>query len=286
MQNTWLWMTLLSGVIFGLYDIATKKALMESRLLSVLTVYTSINFLLVSFDFSDAIKIDMYNLLILLFKAGLIFVGWVLWFTGMKNLPISIITPFGALTPLFTLVYSIMLLGESITLVQAGGIVFILTTYYFMGKISADEVKGIFRNKYFYYMVGSTFLGASTAMIDKVIMKEISVGQMQFWFNLFLAMFYIAGSIVEKLRDRSIKALEFNRYLPLMSIFLVLSDRIYFWAIKLPYSQLAVIMPLRRVSIIVSAILGGIIFNEKNLKAKFLCACLIITGIALVFIGK
>lgn len=114
-------------------------------------------------------------------------------------------------------------------------------------------------------MAASMFLSATSALIDKVALKSSNTGQMQFWFSLFLSILY---------------------YVILMSVLLVASDRIYYYAVKIPESQISIILPLRKISVLVSAIIGGILFKEKNLKAKFGSICLLIAGIALIFMSK
>jgi uncharacterized membrane protein len=71
-----------------------------------------------------------------------------------------------------------------------------------------------------------------------------------------------------------------------MSLLLVVSDRLYFTAVNIPASQISIIMPLRKISIFVSVVVGGFIFKEKNLKRKFWCICLLVLGIAFLFIKK
>lgn len=282
----WLWMTLISGILLGFYDICTKKALREIPLLNVLAFYSITNLVLVAFEFNNAINVDLSSIILIFAKSVIIFFAWLLSFIAIRGLPISIISPFGTLTPVFTILFGVLILNERIIFLQALGIIIMLIVYYFIGKIGAVEIKGLFKNKYLYLMIASTFLSSISAIIDKFALRTIDAGQMQFWFSLFVSLLYTLAFIFNRTRNGDRQPVKFNLFIILMSIFLVLSDRIYFSAVKIPSSEISVIMPVRRISIFVSAIIGGLIFKEKSLKKKFVCACLLILGIALVFAGN
>lgn len=281
----WLWMTLVSGILLGLYEICTKKALNEIPLLNVLALYSITNFILVAFEFNNAMNTDFKGIILILIKSVVIFFAWLLSFIAIRGLPISIISPFGTLTPIFTILFGVLILNERILLLQAVGIAIMLTVYYFIGKIGALEIKGLFKNKYLYLMIASTFLSSISAIIDKFALKTINAGQMQFWFSLFVSLLYTSALIISRVRSRDKQPVKLSFFIILMSIFLVLSDRIYFSAVKMPSSEISIIMPVRRISIFISAIIGGFLFKEKSLKKKFVCACLLVLGIVLVFAG-
>jgi drug/metabolite transporter (DMT)-like permease len=155
-----------------------------------------------------------------------------------------------------------------------------------VGKIGTLEVNGLFKNKYLYLMIASTFLSSISSIIDKIALKSINVGQMQFWFNLFTFGMFAILYIYKRVKNNETEHFKFSYLIILMSIFLVVSDRAYLHAVKIPESVISIVTPVRRCSIFVSAIVGGFIFKEKNLRKKFICACILILGIALIFWGK
>jgi len=127
------------------------------------------------------------------------------------------------------------------------------------------------------------FLGAISGMIDKILLKEINVVQAQFWFNAFSAIFFTLAYLLFDNKSKLIN--NFSFYIPILSILLVCSDRIYFTAMKIPESQLSIVSPLRKISIIVSVILGGMIFKEKNILQKTFAVVVLIVGMVILFIG-
>ena len=283
---SWLLMSLISGVFLGFYDIFRKKALEIIPLLNVLTLYTFFSFLLVSFDIVNALKIDKISLLLVLLKSGVIFFSWIMGFIAIRGLPISVITPFGTLTPVFTIILGIAVLGERMLPLQVAGIAVIMASCYFIGETGSNEVENLFRNKNLYIMAGGAILSSFSAIIDKFALRSANAGQVQFWFCLFLTLLYFPAMVLVKKRENVKLTFKYSWYIPLMSIFLVLADRIYFTAVNIPESKISIILPLRMVSLFVSVIIGGVIFNERNIKAKSLCVLLLIVGIILIFINK
>lgn len=281
----WLWMTLASGILSGFYEIFTKKAVSKTPLLNVLAVYSLSNFLLVAYDFKSAFTVDFTSIMLILLKSLIIFFGWLLTFAAIKGLPISIVTPFGTLTPVFSILLGVLVLNEKLVLLQIIGISIMLVIYYFIGKVGTIEVNGLFKNICLYLMIGGSILSASSALLDKILLKSINAGQLQFWFNFFVAIMYITAFLVNRARSKEKQPVSISIYIFLMSLFLVVSDRIYFSALEMQNSVLSIALPVRKISVVISAIIGGLIFKEKNLKQKFVYACLLILGVALVFAG-
>lgn len=283
---SWLWMVIISGILLGFWDITKKQAFKKNSIVSVLAFYSLFCFIFVSFEFSNAINLTGDKILVIFIKTIIIFLSWVLGFTAIKHLPISIVTPFDTVNPLFTIIFGIVILGESLGLLQGVGILIMLVSYYFIGKVGSKEITNVFKNKYFYFMIGSAILSAVSAIIDKIALRSINPGQMQFWFCLFMSIFNMAVLLYTKLKSENKISIKLDYNIPLMSLLLIIADRIYFNAVNIPSSQISVIIPLRKISIFISVIVGGLIFKEENLKQKFWCICLLILGIALVFAGK
>ncbi len=285
-MHLWLWTVIISGFLLGFWDITKKKAFEKNSVISVLAFYSLFCFILISFEFKNAINISEGKILIIFIKSFIIFLSWGCGFSALKNLPISIVTPFDTVNPLFAIIFGIILLGEKLGFLQGIGIAIMLISYYFIGKVGSKEVVNIFKNKYFYLMLCSAVLSAVSATIDKIALRSINTGQMQFWFCLFTAVLNISALLYTMWRSKEKVSIKMDYNIPLMSLILVISDRLYFNAVNIPSSQISIIMPLRKISIFVSVIVGGLMFKEKNLKQKFWCICLLIIGIIFVFIGK
>ena len=76
-----------------------------------------------------------------------------------------------------------------------------------------------------------------------------------------------------------------NIWVILAAIGLVAGDRLLFMANKIDSSKVIVMTILKQLSIIMSIILGGIIFKEKNVLKKLLYALLILGGVIITVIA-
>ncbi|HAN09156.1 MAG TPA: EamA family transporter [Clostridiales bacterium] len=281
-------LSLISGVLLGFFYIAKKQVLKKSDVIAVLAVYTVINSLINCVDYKVAFETDKTILIYIFIKAVIIYIGWMLSGKAIKELPLSISSPLGILSPVFTVIIGILILHEELGILQIVGILIIFGSYYFIGRVGKAEVGDIFKNIYVYYMAIAMFLGAISATMDKLLLKDVKVEQLQFWFYLFMSILYMITiliiNFIKKYQNKPLVKFEFTYMIIIVGVLLYLADKIYFYAVKFPDSNISIVMPLRYVSIIISTILGGIIFKEQNISLKFKYMIGIVIGIVLIFI--
>ncbi len=285
MMHYWLLFALLSGIILGFFDIFKKMATQKLSVINVLSFYSLLSFLLLAYDYKNAFSIDFQWFPIIVLKSVIIYFCWILGFVAFKYLPISLVSPLKTLTPLFTLIFGVLLLGESLSFLQVLGFAIILGAYYFIGKSGTHDLLAFLKNKYLYLMLLSAFLSALSGLIDKVALRHINAGQMQFWFMFLLTIFYTLTFFITSYRKQQRFVPGFHYTILLTSLAIVLSDRLYFMAVAMPQSQISVIMPIRFVSVFVSVILGGYIFKESHLRGKLIGTCNMLIGVILIFLG-
>lgn len=280
----WLYLALVSGALLGIYYILRKHILNNNNVIKVLFTYSFISWLFISYSFSEAIKVEGHYLLIIFLKSFVIYCSWLLAFNAVKRLPITIASPLSAMGPVFTIMQGIVFLNERLTYTQIIGVILILTSYFFIGKVGSIEVQDIYKNKYLYFIILSMYLSSISALIDKIVLKHCTASQIQFWFMLFLAILYLITIIIMYIRKSEVVHAKFNFsiYIILMSAVLILADRIYFIAVKIPASNISIISPLRNISMVISTVFGGLIFKEKNIKKKFKYVLILVLGIIIM----
>lgn len=282
---SWLILALTSGVVLGFFDIFKKLATRKLTVLNVLALYSMFSFLLLAYDYKNAFQMDFRIFPIILLKAVIIYFCWILGFIAFKHLPISVVSPLKTLTPLFTILFGITLLGETLSLLQLLGFFIILAAYYIIGKNGSGEIIGFLKNKYLYLMIISTFLSSLSGLIDKIALKSINSAQMQFWFMFLLMVFYGITFAFSSYKEHKRIKIQFDILIIFTSLAIVVSDRLYFLAVEMPQSQISVIMPIRFISVLVSVVLGGLIFKEENIKGKLVGIGNLLFGIILIFLG-
>jgi len=72
----------------------------------------------------------------------------------------------------------------------------------------------------------------------------------------------------------------------LISIFLSAADFVYFYSLSLDGAMISIVSMIRRGSVVVSFMVGAMVFHEKNLKSKAIDLSLVILSMILLYIGS
>jgi drug/metabolite transporter (DMT)-like permease len=189
----------LSAVFLGLYDVSKKAALNHNAVLPVLWLSTLSSLALlvlvlgVSVIGRSAGAAPLVSLepltaaehLLILLKAGIVSLSWVLSFFAIKHLPISLSAPVRASAPVFTVLGALVIFGETPSLSQWAGIAFVLAAYLAFSVIGRGEGILFQTNRYVWLLLGGTLLGAASALYDKHLLQgaALPVYTLQLWFS-------------------------------------------------------------------------------------------------------
>ena len=116
--------------------------------------------------------------------------------------------------------------------------------------------------------------------MDKVLTKHVNSTQLQFWYMLFLVLYYIIYIIVTREKIQFKSALK-NYWIWILAIMFVIGDKALFIANRMPESRVTVMTLVKQSCCIVTILAGKFIFKEKNIAYKLVCAGIIITGIVI-----
>ncbi len=295
----WIWMTLASALLLGVYDVAKKKALGRNDIYHVLlaaTLFTTL--ILLPFLFAGPVapgaeavfSAPARHYLCLMLKAVLVSASWVAGMIGLKLLPITTVSTLKASRPMFVVLLSILLFGEKLNAVQWSGVVVVLAALYLLSRASAVEGIRFSSSKGFWAVVVSIFAGVASALFDKHILAGLGMHPMfvQFWANFFVTLILAVLVIVRAHAGPAETRPKFtwDWTLLLIAVFITAADALYFFALKQPDAMLSVISLVRRSSVIVTFLLGAWVFREKNLGRKGLIMALLLCGIVLLTAGS
>ncbi|MCQ2505716.1 MAG: EamA family transporter [Lachnospiraceae bacterium] len=126
----------------------------------------------------------------------------------------------------------------------------------------------------------SCFLNAVSGITDKILMKNMESGTLQFWYMLFLTFYYALYAIIKR-EKIDFKGLVKNPWVYVLSILFVLADRALFMGNAYPESKVTIMTLLKQASCVVVIIGGKIFYKEKNIAYKLVCAGIVILGIVL-----
>jgi len=281
-RMAWAWLVLLYGVLKGARDVAKKKAMEKSSVLGVLFFYTFLSFLMVLPEAKGAMGVSVPLMGATVIKSFVIFVGWICGFKALEKMPVSLYGILDLSQMLFTMLLGVVFLGERMTLLQGAGLLLVLSGLVMLraGKNGgAMKSEGVEMKWVGMALICCLFNGISGTM-DKVLMKSMTSVQLQFWYMFFLSGFYGVYLLIRKIRIDWKSVLK-NGWIWLMAVLFVIGDRALFMANGMPDSRVTVMTLIKQSSCVMAIIGGRLIFREKNIGYKLICAGVVIAGILL-----
>lgn len=273
----WLTLAALSACTLGVYDAAKKQALKRNGSLWVLLVATALSSLFLSpflsiGSFDDHIK--------LVFKAFLVSASWISGMVGLLHLPLTTASTIKGSRPMFVVLFSVILFSERLSVLQWVGICMVLIALWMLGGTSRKEgsnVKGLVA------MGISVVTGVASALYDKRIMTGMEPLFVQSWANIYITVIIAVCVLVKSLKDGPARErFKWDWWILLIAVLITVSDFLYFTSLKQPGALLSIISTVRRGSIVISFILGAIIFGEKHLKEKAVEMAILLSGVILL----
>ena len=283
-MKLWIIYIIIYAILNGLYRSAKKLAITKNNTIyEVLAYITLISLILVIPISKDIFSINIFNLLIILVKAIIVAITWLLGIYSISNLDLSL---YGILTLsriIFTTILSIIILGEALTLNTIIGMFLVIAGLYLTNKTTSHNTNKKPSKKALTATTLFCLFGSISAIIEKRLLLHITSSQLQFWSLLFITIIYF---IIIFIKQRKInhQAIYKNYYLILSSIFLVVGDKFLYLANEIPDSSVIIMTLLKQLSTVITIILGKIIFKEKNIIKKLLFSLLIIIGIIIILI--
>ena len=294
-QYIWIPLILFYGICKSFREAMKKKALQSCSVMEVLFFYTFFAFVLtIPFAIGQGIfEVSFAYHMAILLKAFMIFVAWILAMSAMKRLPLSVYCVVDMSRSLFSVILGIVVLGESLGLLQGIGMLLVLVGVAIV-NLKKDSTPGANTTyKVIPLVLISCIFNALSAIIDKYTLSSapdrwifgneiLNDGQMQFWYMLYLCSFYglyiLVRYIAKKEKINAKRALKCP-WIYALSILFMLADKAMFIANSNPNSKVITLTVLQQVSVLVTILLGKILYKEKNILYRSFCAILIIAGI-------
>lgn len=309
-MGAWIWLVLLYGVIKGVREIVKKKSMEKNTILEVLFVYTLLSFLMVVPGAPKAGGVEGRTMLFIALKSFVIFVAWILSFQAIKKMPISLYGLLDLSRVIFSTLMGVIVLGEVMSFWQVAGLTLVCAGLLLyrcrVGQTHGREKKRTRADQSMtadgeaarvdqsvaadgkaaervetgivLFALLSCLLNGVSGTMDKLLMKSVTSTQLQFWYMLFLLLFYALYIIVTKEKIKLFTALK-NYWIWILSILFVIGDKALFIANQSPDSRVTIMTLLKQAGCIVTILAGKFIFKEKNIGYKLFCAGVIITGI-------
>lgn len=286
----WTCWILASAVFLAFYDIAKKASVKDNAVLPVLLMATSaggaayVTVLGLAGGISSALDVSVQHFVLIAIKSLIVATSWVLTYCALKTLPITIATPIRASAPALVFVAAFFLYGECPSFVQGCGMLLVFAGYWAFSR--AGKVEGIdfLRSRAVWLAVGGMCMSALSSMWDKFILQRcaIPVETVQFWFQLGLVAVYAVLLSVQRFMRLERTRFEWRWTIPVTGILLAAADWLYFHGLAIPDVQISVGSLMRRFSVVITFVLGALVFRERNLKRKGAALVAILAGVVLL----
>ena len=318
---SWLLFAFLSATLLGFYDVCKKRALRENAVVPVLflnTLFCSLIFLPVALRPDVPFggwAVQKYIVL----KSLIVLSSWLCGYYGMKHLPLTLVGPINATRPVMVLLGALLLFGERLNGYQWAGVLCAIVSFYMLSRSGKKEGIDFRHNRWILLTVLAAVFGAISGLYDKFLMAAPEAGgvglnrmTVQSYYNFYqcllmgVVLYVVLRGRREEVRGKRndfrdeenlqeagqpsylLPPTSYLSSLPwilLVSLFLSAADFAYFYSLSLDGALVSVVSMVRRSSVIVSFLMGALVFREKNLQSKAIDLLLILVGMVFLYLG-
>ncbi len=288
---TWFFIALSSAFLSAFAAITQKKVLFNlgalefSFLLSLVNLLFSIPF----FFFIDYTTINTLNLSILFAKSIISVGAFFCVMLSLKNLEISNALPLLALTPGFVAIFAFIFLGEALKMIEVIGLFFLIAGTFILESKNFKELFFPFsiflKSKYHRFIILALLLFTASSILDKLLLIKLNLSPISLtafqhiYFALLFSLLYIFFRNKEEAAPVIIKKNNLG-WIALISI-LTIGYR-YTQIVAVSLASVALVLAIKRTSVFWATIIGGKLFNDKDLLKRSLAAILILIGAILI----
>ncbi|MCR5049494.1 MAG: DMT family transporter [Paludibacteraceae bacterium] len=319
----WVLLAFISALCLGGYDISKKIALRNQRVINVLTLSVLISSLILSIPLvlsrvcpqmmSDTLffvpEMEWHAHLLTFVKSCIVLCSWIFSYMSLKHLPISVVSPWQATRPMWTLIGALLIFGERLNSWQWAGVLLAIGSIFAFSFKKPQHTAGkrglkskIHDNKYYICLALAILLGACSGLYDKYMMRHFDHNAVQVYYTLYQAVLMVIVWMVENRKNihlthsRRRSASPASTLLPsfsvadilpiiMISVFLVISDNVYMLALSDPSSLIAVVSTIRRGGTVLGFAYGLIYLKEPDPWKKVLAMLGILAGLTCLALG-
>lgn len=296
MDYTWVALAFASAVFLAASDALAKRSLEgdDEHLVAGFRLIFSLPLLVITLFFIPVPSLDaaFYRAFLIALPVEAITV--VLYIKALKESPLSLTMPFLALTPVFLIFFSYILLGEKVSLSGAAGILLIAAGSYLLNISRVREglcqpLRAITKEKGAVYMIIVALLYSVTSSMGKMAIEHSSPLFFGAVYFIGLNLIYLPYGLTRGVTRHGSGLREYlssGRYRRqiIPGIFYALMVLTHMSAMKL--TKVAYMVSVKRSSLLISILFGYLLFREEHIRDRFLGAALMFAGFVLVVVSR
>lgn len=285
----WFYLSLTCAVSVAAVDALSKKALAGSDPYVVAWVRLGycIPFLGISFFWIPVPHLDPVFFKVILVLLPLEITALLLYTHALRQSPLSLTIPFLALTPVFLIVTSSLILGERPDASGLAGILMIAAGAYLLNLHTRREgwlepFRAILREKGSRKMIAVAFLYSITANLGKVAILHSSPEFFGVVYFPLLAL--LSLPLLGTVSGRDAYRTLLHRKGIFTLIGLVQTVMIFTHVTAISLVEVPYMISIKRTSLLFAILLGWLFFGEKNIRERMLGAACMAAGVAMILL--
>ncbi|MCD6273500.1 MAG: EamA family transporter [Deltaproteobacteria bacterium] len=286
----WISLILCSGFFFSLNHIVRKRILKNADVTDMMILTGSFGFFcLIPFAGEVDFGISSSNIILISINAVFAFTGSYLLNIAYKHCEISTVSPLLNFNPLLVILLSYFQLGEVLNSQQFAGVMLILLGGYI---VTLKEIRNFFNPftalpaKYFLIVLATLVLWSFCPVINRVVLFETDAMTHIFFFAMFIFIIQLV-LIIAMNRYKRVASLAKKQWFLIIIAggFWIISDFLHLKALAVPAAVVSLAIPAKRLSNLLTVVLGGTVFKEKSLVVKSMACIFMIAGLYVIGIN-
>lgn len=285
----WLLFSVLNAFFESLSNALGKKGAQKFDILSVVWSqrFFALFVLLPLVLFTNSFQLVNQTFWVALFVTSILnTITSILFVRAIKNSPLSLTLPIVSLTPVFLLITSPLIVGESPKLLGIIGIISTVIGSYILNLSKKEEgllepLMSIFKKEGSRLMFFVAFIWSITSNIDKIAVQHSNPLLFSFASSITILIFLTIVLLIKK----SSFGVIFKQSKILAPIGFTSGLSIAFQMIAISMTIVPNVITVKRTSALFGIVWGKIFFKEKNIKERLVGAVTMLIGVFLIAIS-
>lgn len=285
----WFFYSLSAALFVSLTDAISKKALRSEStpLIAWVRCTYAIPYLLLILPFVDFPSLDRTFFYICLILSPLEIISVLLYLKAIKISPLSLTLPFLSLTPVFLIVTSYLILGESVDISGFTGILLVTSGAYLMNLHTIrhgilEPLKAVIRERGSLLMILVAFIYSITSNLGKIAIQHSSPLFFSVFYPILLSIILFPLIILKNGKKEISSKLLTKKTFYIIGVFQALEIISHFMAVTL--IEVPYMISVKRTSLLFGIIFGAIFFGETNIRERLVGGIVMIIGVVLISI--
>ena len=241
------------------------------------------------FFFIDYETINTLNISILFAKSIIGVAAFLCVMLALKNLEISNALPLLAITPGFVAVFAFIILGESLKTLEVVGLLFLIIGTFILESKNFKElllpINVFLKSKYHRFIILALLFFTASSILDKLLLIKLNLSPISLtafqhiYFAILFSIIYIIFRNKNEVSSATVKKDNLG-WIALISV-LTIGYR-YTQIVAVSLASVALVLAIKRTSVFWATVIGGKIFNDKDLLKRSIAAILILVGAILI----